>query len=91
MNNITLKREVILPHNTRTIEMQIGSEGVRVVLDDVYQAGYDLDVKSIQWDELSDPERLYELFQYEAVKTFKVLVELLAKVHGSRHIYEALI
>ncbi len=91
MNTVTLNESVVLPDNTRLIELQISKQGVRVVLEDRYSPGYDTQAASLQWDELDDVEFLSDRFDTEAVRTFKVLVEMLGRAYANRHIYEALV
>jgi len=91
MNTIALKDHVTLPDNTRVIELQVGKDGVRVVLDDLHSPGYDTVVVSLAWDQLPDVELLAARFDTETVRTFKQLVIMLGSVHTFRHVYEVLV
>ena len=91
MNAITLNESVTLPDNTRTIELQIRRDSVRVVLDDLHSPGYDTQVVTFGWGQLSDVELIANRFDTETVRTFKTLVEMLGRAHANKHIYEALV
>jgi len=91
MNAITLKESVTLPDNQREIELTIKRDGVRVVLEDRHSPGYDTVVVSLGWGQVSDVELLSNRFEFEAVRTFRTLVEMLGKVHTNKHIYDALV
>jgi len=90
MNTVTLTEHVVLPDDTRIIQLHIANNGVRAVLDDRYRPGYDLQVRHIEWDKLSDVDYLSTEFDTEAVRTFKILVGMLGKIQMNKHIYEAL-
>lgn len=91
MNTIALKEHVTLPDNTRVIELQVGKDGVRVLLDDLHSPGYDIVVVSLAWQQLDDVELLAARFDTETVRTFKQLVTMLGKIHTNKHIYEVLV
>jgi len=91
MNTISIKDHVLLPDDSRVIELQVKPQGVRVVLDNLHSPGYDIIVVSLHWEQLQDVELLSTKFDTEAVRTFKVLVSMLGKVYASKHIYEALV
>lgn len=91
MNAVTLTESVTLPDNQRDIELTIRKAGVRVVLEDHHSPGYDPVVVSLSWSRLADVELLSNRFDTEAVRTFKVLVEMLGKIYANKHIYEALV
>jgi len=90
MNAITLTDSVTLPDDLRDIELTVRKDGVRVVLEDRHSPGYDPVVVSLSWSQICDVELLSKRFEFETVATFRVLVEMLGKVHNNRHIYEAL-
>jgi hypothetical protein len=91
MNAITLNESVLLPDNTRTIELQIKRDGVRVLLDDLHGPSYDTHVVMLGWGQVCDVELLAARFDTETVRVFKVLVEMLGKVYTNKNIYDALV
>lgn len=90
VNTITLNERVTLPDDVRTIELQISRNRLRVVLDNLHTPGYDPAVVSMPWEQATDVEFLAAQFDTEAVRTFRVLVTMLARANQNKHIYEAL-
>ena len=89
MNTISVTDHVLLPDDSRVIELQVKQSGVRVVLDYLHSPGYDTVVVSLSWEQLPDVELLAARFDTEAVRTFKVLVEMLGKVYANKATYMA--
>ena len=91
MNTIALREHVTLPDNTRVIELQLKPEGVRVQIDNLHVPKYDAYAVSLGWNQVDDVELLAARFDTEAVRTFKVLVTMLGKVHANKNVYEVLL
>jgi hypothetical protein len=84
----TLTQQVAHPGGTRSIEIQAASHMVRVVL---YEAltGKDRAVVNMTWDTLGDMEVLDQAFDLETVRTFKVLIGMLGKLHAEHKAQQA--
>ena len=85
MDSITVTKHVTLPDNTRSIDVQVKSSGIRVKLDDLHSPGYDKSVVALKWEQLDDVELLADKFDTEAVRTFKVLVGMLGEIYNNKH------
>jgi hypothetical protein len=73
---------------TRDMKVSLVQHGALVELSDMGK--YNKFSVHLPWDQLSDVEMLSEIFDMELVRTFKVIVETLAKIHHRKDTYKSL-
>lgn len=95
-HSLTVEQDVSLVNSIRNVSIKIDKNGVEVYLLNIYDKGANEapeapEAKAVDWEKLNDVEHLVFLFEYETVKVFKVIVEMLGKINANKNIYLELV
>ena len=88
MTSLTMTKTIDIPGGMRNISVDISKEGCNISMSTSDQS---FNVVAGTWEEINNPEWMYESFKFEYLVAFKGLADMLDKIITNKHIYMELL